>query len=259
MRTRLLFLLLIAQTVMRTSLGFTASTTTTTRRTRLDVAATTTRIFMVSSTSPPQKQLNDTTSTCWESTVYQDDPDDACPRGYFLNSVRNCCTPLGPLGRLSQRIETIGPLQKVYRAISNVFHVDTTQISKLGIPFLLSYAIISQINAALTLSIAWYVTCQRTGLSPLVPGQWKALLTTYGAMYALIQILRPFRVALAIGASKLSRAALSVTQEKLRCNQAVAIGLQYLLGYAVWLPLATVGILLASWSTGVPVLVSAAV
>jgi len=163
--------------------------------------------------------------------------------------------------RISQSMEVTdnaaaAPLRKVLDAIGSVFPFEagTCKISSLGVPFALSYALISQINAAITLSIAWYATCRRTGLSPLVPGQWKALLTTYGAMYAVIQILRPFRVALAMGLSKQSKELLDATQEKLNCSKGVAIVIQYCLGYAVWLPLASAGILLASLSTGVPVL-----
>lgn len=188
----------------------------------------------------------------WEETVYGNDEEQLCPRGYYLDSVRNCCSPLGLLGKVSQVIETAGPLKKAYNSIANLFGVDTAKISKLGVPFALSYSIMSQINGALTLSVAWYMTCQRTGVSPLVPGQWKALLKSYGTMYAVVQLLRPFRVAAAIAMSKLSKEFLDHTQEKLSCGKGVAIACQYGLGWLVWGALAAVGVSVASLSSGVP-------
>ena len=84
-----------------------------------------------------------------------------CPRGYFLNSVKNTFQPLGPLGRLSQKVETMGPFKHVYDKITNLFGVDTKQISKLGVPFMLSYSILSSINGAISLTMAWYISCKQ--------------------------------------------------------------------------------------------------
>jgi hypothetical protein len=101
----------------------------------------------------------------WEEIVYGEAEEEVsgaeCPRGYFLDSVNNCCTPLGPLGKMSQFFETIGPLKRAYSSISNLFGIDTKRISSLGVPFLLSYSIVSQIHAALMLSLAWYMSCKR--------------------------------------------------------------------------------------------------
>jgi hypothetical protein len=207
-----------------------------------------------------------------------------CPKGYFLDSVHNSCTPLGPLGRISQAVENFGPLQKASQSISNLFGMDTKQISKLGIGFALSYSIISNINGSITLSVAWYLSCKRvsdrdllffgvgrhcgrgcgsslffflfgvqTGLSPLEPGQWKSLLAAYGTIYAGIQLLRPFRVAAAVAMSKLSKEFLDSTQQKLSCSRTVSIAIQYALGWIVWAGLAAVGVLTASVSSGVPI------
>jgi hypothetical protein len=95
-----------------------------------------------------------------------DDPmvgvsDTDCPRGYFLDSVEFSCRPLGPIGRLSQAIETLGPFRNAYRAIGNLFGIDARKISGLGVAFALSYSLISNINGSLTLAISWYLTCKR--------------------------------------------------------------------------------------------------
>jgi len=180
--------------------------------------------------------------------------DDVCPRGYFLNSVQQTYQKLSPIGRLSQRVETLGPFKRVYLAISNLFGVDTKKISKLGISFFLSYSIISNINTSISFSVAWYISCKRTGLSPLAPGQWRSLLAAYGMIYGLIQLLRPFRVAAAIGMSKLSAEYLELTQIKFNCSRSVSIGLQFISGQLIMGICAAMGITLASVLTGVKLL-----
>lgn len=187
-----------------------------------------------------------TTNTAEEAVVEGD-----CPMGYWLNSVKQTCEPLGPIGRISQRLETLGPFKKTYQRISNLFDLD---VSKHGVAFALSYSVISNINGSISLSVAWYMSCARTGLSPLAPGQWKSLLKAYGTIYAVIQVLRPFRIASAIAMSKLSSNLLNHTQEKLTCSRGFAIFIQYALGWVAWLFVATFGITMASWVSGVSVL-----
>jgi hypothetical protein len=177
-----------------------------------------------------------------------------CSPGYFYDSVDNSCRPLGPIGRLSQAIETFGPFQKASAAISNLFGIDTKRISSLGVSFALSYSFISQVNGSVTLSVAAYLSMKRTGLSPLAPGEWKSFLAAYGTIYAFIQLLRPFRVAAAIAMSKLQKEFLEATEEKLDCKRRTAIGVQYALGWLAWLAVATTGVTLASLATGVPIL-----
>jgi len=86
---------------------------------------------------------------------------DECPSGYYLNSVHHQCSRLGPLGRASQAIETAGPFKRIYRAIGNLFGIDRTRISRLGVAFALSYSLISNINGSISLSIAWYMSCRK--------------------------------------------------------------------------------------------------
>lgn len=180
--------------------------------------------------------------------------DSNCPNGYYYNAVQSSCTQLGPIGRASQAVETFGPFKRAHSAISNLFGIDTKKISSLGVAFALSYSLISQINGSITLSVAWYISSKRTGLSPLVPGEWKSLLAAYATIYGIIQVLKPFRVAAAIGMSKLSKEFLDATEEKLCCKRRTAIVFQYAIGWMVWLGLATVGVTIASTASGVPVL-----
>lgn len=83
------------------------------------------------------------------------------PKGYFLDSVQQAFVPLGPIGRLSQKVETSGPFKRIYENISNLFGIDTKQISKLGVSFALSYSLMSNLNGAISLSVSWYMSCKR--------------------------------------------------------------------------------------------------
>ena len=103
------------------------------------------------------------TASC-EEVMDKIDIVDDCPRGYFLNSVKQTCVPLGIIGRISQKVEMMAPFQQTYKRISNLFGVDRKQISKLGVSFALSYSIISNLNGAISFSIAWYMSCKRVSL-----------------------------------------------------------------------------------------------
>ena len=88
----------------------------------------------------------------------------------------------------------------------------------------------------------------------MLPGQWKSLLKSYGMIYGLIQVFKPFRVAAAIGMSKLSAEYLEMIQYRLRCSKGVAIALQYTSGWIIMAVCAMLGISIVSFWTGVPLL-----
>lgn len=126
--------------------------------------------------------------------------------------------------------------------------------SKLGVSFGLSYSLLSNINGAVTLAVSWYMTCQRTGVSPVY--QWKALLKTYGAMYALLQAIKPLRVAAAISMASVTKTWLDSTQERFQCSRSKAVAVHYACGYVVQATIASIGIVIASTTSGVPIFVS---
>lgn len=179
--------------------------------------------------------------------------DSDCPMGFWLNSVQQTCQPLGPIGRISQKIENLGPFKRVYKKITSLFGVDREAIRKKGSSFVLAYSIISNLNGALSLTVAWYMTVKRTGLSPLAPGQKKSLLASYAMIYGALQLLKPFRVAAAIGMSKLSAEYLDMTQERFNCSRNVAIGCQYMMGQFMMGITFLVGVTIVSMLTGVPI------
>ena len=68
----------------------------------------------------------------------------------------------------------------------------------------LADGVVSNINAAFTVALAWGTFSKASGLSPLAPGQWSKFLATYVGIYATLgSLLRPFRFALAVGATPL--------------------------------------------------------
>lgn len=153
-------------------------------------------------------------------------------------------------------VETVNPFKKAYKGISSMCGFDIKKVSRLGVAFALSYSIISQITGAITLSISWYMSSMRTGLSPLAPGQWKSLLGSYGTVYTAIQLLRPIRVAGSIAMAEVYNEFLDKTQEKLDCNKKTAALVLYSSGWVVWFLLASLGISVASISSGVPMVPS---
>ena len=86
--------------------------------------------------------------------------EDPCPMGYWLNSITQQCQPLSPLGTFSQRIETSRALKPIYNRLVNL-KPNRDAIRKSGVSFALAYSIISNLNGAISLSIAWYMTVKR--------------------------------------------------------------------------------------------------
>jgi len=79
---------------------------------------------------------------------------------------------------------------------------DKDKLKAMGVDAFFTYGIVSNINAGFTVALAWGTFSKASGLSPLVPGQWKPFLATYVGIYATLgSILRPFRFALAVGAT----------------------------------------------------------
>ena len=135
-------------------------------------------------------------------------------------------------------------------AVSNVAQT----ASKLGVSFGLSYSMLSNINGGVTLAISWYMTCQRTGVSPVY--QWKALLKSYAAMYAFLQALKPVRIVAAISMARHTERLLEATQERFQCGKSKAVALQYACGYVAQAIVASVGVCIASTASGVPIFAS---
>jgi hypothetical protein len=150
-------------------------------------------------------------------------------------------------------VDESGTLSKITSRLSNLVRFDKKRVAKLGVSFMMTYNLISNVNGSIFLSLAWYITSLRTGLSPLAPGGWKSLLAAYGSLYVFTTIFRPIRLALAVGMTKKTNNLLEHTQTKFGCSRATAVGLVLSLMLLVWLSCAAGGVALASTAAGVPI------
>jgi hypothetical protein len=92
------------------------------------------------------------------------------------------------------------PVKRFRAWFSKYAKFDKDTLAKSGVDAFFTYGVVSNLNAALTLSLAWGAFSRASGLSPLIPGQWKSFLAVYVGIYATVgTLMRPFRFALAIG------------------------------------------------------------
>lgn len=131
--------------------------------------------------------------------------------------------------------------------------IDKENIAKMGVDFMLTYNMVSNINGSITLSSAWYIASMKSGLSPLAPGNWRSLLAAYAGLYVVVALIRPFRIALAIGATGKMEQLLQYMQERKGYSRKSAIGTVFGVGLLVWMGLGAAGVTLASALSGVPI------
>ena len=196
--------------------------------------------------SPPSFSVLSTTTIAEERTVATETV--ASSRYYYADIQR-------PVYSFTDSSHALTPaVERVKRAIDDAKSAVSElaqRASKLGVSFGLSYSLLSNINGGVTLGVSWYMTCQRTGVSPVY--QWKALLKTYGTMYAFLQALKPIRIAAAISLARTTEQWLDSIQGRFDCGRSKAVAAQYALGYVAQAIVASVGIFVASSASGVPV------
>jgi hypothetical protein len=149
-------------------------------------------------------------------------------------------TPSSPLGR--------------FRAwFKKWAKIDKATLQTLGVDAFFTYGVVSNLNAAFTVALAWGTFSKASGFSPLAPGQWKGFLGTYTAIYlSLGTLLRPVRMAIAVGATPLYTKAITKVRSKLpfqatrpKLNRTLAlillslltnvIGTTLVIGFGAWL------------------------
>lgn len=67
-----------------------------------------------------------------------------------------------------------------------------------GVSVLVAYGCVSHLTYSSCIMVAWLLHGARTGLSPLLPGQWAPFLAVYLAVCAVPFCLRPLRLAAAL-------------------------------------------------------------
>jgi len=153
------------------------------------------------------------------------------------------------------------PVKRFRAWFSKYAKFDKDTLAKSGVDAFFTYGVVSNLNAALTLSLAWGAFSRASGLSPLVPGQWKSFLAVYVGIYATVgTIMRPFRFALAMGLTPVYSKMILLVRGKLpfytsnpKLNRSLALLLISLLGNGVGTcALIGGGVWVAGLVTGVP-------
>lgn len=94
----------------------------------------------------------------------------------------------------------------------------------------------------------------QTGKSPLAPGQWKGFLAVYAGFFVFNNIVRPLRLAVAVGVSPKFDAFVKKVQEKCNVGKPLAVTITVVLANVVGtISFMCLGIFLASILAGVPV------
>ena len=93
----------------------------------------------------------------------------------------------------------------------------------------------------------------QTGLSPLAPGQWRSLLAAYASLYVVAALVRPLRIALALGVTHKMEKLLQYMQKRIGCTRTSAIGIVFGVGIVMWIACGVAGVTLASALAGVPI------
>eukprot|EP00979_Chaetoceros_neogracilis_P017045 scaffold10175_cov268-Chaetoceros_neogracile.AAC.1 len=129
-------------------------------------------------------------------------------------------------------------------------------LAKMGLSTLLSYGWVSNMYNCVNVSLAWFAFTKKTGLSPLVPGQWKPFLAVYAGFYVISNFMRPFRIAVSIGVSKYFDLVISTIQDKIKVPRGVAIGITvFMFNIVGTCSFMALGVFTAATLSGVPVFV----
>ncbi|GKY93460.1 hypothetical protein MPSEU_000313500 [Mayamaea pseudoterrestris] len=162
-------------------------------------------------------------------------------------SLDNTLTPLPQGSSFIQRV-------KSYLKAPSDGLTFRQRLAKLGLNAVLSYGWVSNMSYSVAVSLAWYIFSKQTGKSPLAPGQWKGFLAVYAGFFVFNNLVRPIRMALAVGVAPAFDRFVASIQTKLKVNKGTAIFitvmLTNLLGSIVAM---SSGILLAATLAGVPV------
>jgi len=112
--------------------------------------------------------------------------------------------------------EPASPLARFRAWVKKWAKFDKDTLKALGVDAFFTYGIVSNVNAGLTVALAWGTFSKASGLSPLAPGQWKSFMITYAGIYATLgTVLRPFRFALAVSCTPLYSRVIASLRERL--------------------------------------------
>ncbi|GLI70908.1 hypothetical protein VaNZ11_015934, partial [Volvox africanus] len=92
--------------------------------------------------------------------------------------------------------------------------LDKARLAALGFGAFSAYGVISNINAAILITIAWLTVVRTTGLTPLDGGNWPCFVGIYAGLWIGSNFLRPLRLTLALAAAPLFDAAIDAVSRR---------------------------------------------
>ena len=100
------------------------------------------------------------------------------------------------------------------------------KLKKQGLNTMLLYVILSNVCVVFFMTFSWYGFSIQQGESPLYPGQWKPFLAVFSGIMAADNVLKPVRLAIALGMAPQFDCFMSWLQDKTQSRKAaVAIAL----------------------------------
>eukprot|EP00877_Chromochloris_zofingiensis_P006762 jgi/Chrzof1/2339/Cz11g11160.t1 len=99
------------------------------------------------------------------------------------------------------------------------------KLAEYGLGAFAAYGIISNLNAAVLMTIAWMTIVKQTGMTPLAAGQWPKFLGIYAGLWVGASFMRPIRLSLALAAAPVFNKFMDATQTRLGVNKAVAFSI----------------------------------
>ena len=105
------------------------------------------------------------------------------------------------------------------------FSVTKESMSALGLNVLLAYGFVSNFSYITCLILAWVTHGKSTGLSPLVPGQWKKFLLVYAGFFAANNMLRPLRFSFSLAITPIFDTIIDKIQSKTSWSRRTSTGL----------------------------------
>ena len=129
------------------------------------------------------------------------------------------------------------------------------QLKKRGVSALASFALLQNVQMAITFTASWAWHATRTRLSPLAAGQWKTFLTVNAGLNTACKVFMPLTLAVSLAMAPALQGLMDWMQRRLRVPKAVAMGTVTILPSLLAMPaIAVPGVALVAVLTGVPAL-----
>mmetsp|Transcript_86734 Transcript_86734/g.230457 ORF Transcript_86734/g.230457 Transcript_86734/m.230457 type:complete len:266 (-) Transcript_86734:97-894(-) len=131
---------------------------------------------------------------------------------------------------------------------------DRKKIQDMGMVFLLSYGLLSNVIAVTLVVFSTYTAMAVTGASPLsCRAALRQFGITYAGLYVISSLTRPLRFALAVGITPSFEKYVGSVQKSVRCSKAVAAMLLVAVANLATIAALLGGVFISSSITGVPV------